>query len=338
MAAIPFSGDITLLNRYYDQMKRYVSFLDSTAKNNLIFTGLGDWYDIGPKPVWGSQLTPVSFTATAIYYYDCQIMSQIAEVLNKTVDAGLYQQKASAIKASFNKTFFDPVKISYATGSNTTLAMPLFFNLVDEQYGKTLIDTLVSNIRKAGNAFNSGEVGYRFLLGSLANEGYSNVIYDMNNQSDKPGYGYQLKMGATSLTEKWDAGVGDFGSQNHFMSGQINEWFFHDLVGISPDETGAGFRKFIIKPALLKTIDWVKGSYASISGNISCQWKRSGTQLAIDVTVPINTTATVILPVSNPDKINWGTQKKGVAFIEKDAATVTFQLQSGSYHFTVKED
>ncbi|WP_428331544.1 family 78 glycoside hydrolase catalytic domain [Mucilaginibacter sp.] len=332
-----FSGDVVLLNRYYSQMKRYVAFLDSTTKDNILYTGLGDWYDIGPKPAWGSQLTPVSFTATAIFYYDCQIMSRIAGILGKTEDAALYKQKELAVKTAFNKMFFDPVKVSYSTSSNTTLAIPLFFNLADSQYRKKISENLVADIRKAGNSFTSGEVGYRFLLEALATEGYSNVIYDMNNQTDKPGYGYQLKMGATALTEKWDAGVGDFGSQNHFMSGQINEWFFQHLIGISPDETGPGFRKFTIKPAFLKTLDWVKGSYKSISGNIKCEWKREQGKLTIDVTIPINTEATLYLPTDKLGMGNFQNKAEGVKFLGEKSGVFSLRVASGTYHFTINE-
>ncbi len=90
-------------------MKNYVDFLASTATNHIITTGLGDWYDIGPKPAWGSQLTPVSFTGTAIYYYDNLIMHNIAKQLGKQHDAENFKNKSEAIRASFNNEFYKPV-------------------------------------------------------------------------------------------------------------------------------------------------------------------------------------------------------------------------------------
>ena len=76
----------------------------------------------------------------------------------------------------------------------------------------------------------------------------------MNNQSEKPGYGFQLKHGASSLTEAWDTGFGS--SQNHFMLGQINEWFFRDLAGIQLNPEKPGFSQIIIKPALVGNLTW----------------------------------------------------------------------------------
>ena len=238
-----FSGDISLLRDYYDRMTRYVAFLSSTAEDNIINFGLGDWYDLGPKAPWGSQLTPVPLTATAIYYYDSVIMAQTAALLGKTDDAKRFEAQAQAVRLSFNRAFFKAASGTYATGSQTADALPLFLGLVEPERRRALAEAIVADIRQRGNAFTSGDVGYRFLLRALAMEGRSDVIFDMNNQSEKPGYGYQLKMGATSLTEKWDASVGSFGSQNHFMLGQINEWFFNDLVGIAPDPLAPGSRQ-----------------------------------------------------------------------------------------------
>lgn len=334
-----FSGDVSLLERYYDRMKNYVFFLSTQAKKSIITTGLGDWYDIGPKEPWGSQLTPESFTGTAVYYYDNWIMYRIAERLNKKQDAIAFKASSEQIKAAFNKKFYNAETGVYATGSQTCAAMPLFFGLCPPEKRQALLDRLVKDIRSHNNSFTTGEVGYRFLLRALADAGRSDVVYDMNNQSERPGYGYQLKMGATSLTEKWDAGVGNFGSQNHFMSGQINEWFFNNLIGISPDESGPGFRQFIIKPALLNDLEWVKGAYASASGDVKCEWKKAGGKTTVSVTVPPNTSATIHLPVKKGEMILESMkpvkQAIGVKSIAGTGEDQAFQLQSGSYQFTI---
>lgn len=332
-----FSGDVSLMRTYFPKMKRYLAYLESTSKDNLLHTGLGDWYDIGPKPAWGSQLTPVSFTATAIYFYDHEVMSHMAGLLGLKEDSAMYAQKAKVIRAAFNKTFFNETTNRYATGSNTTYAMPLFLNIAASEKRKALTDQLVADIRGQDNSFNSGEVGFRFLLGALAKEGHSDLIYDMNNQSERPGYGYQLKIGATALTEKWDGGVGSFGSQNHFMSGQINEWFFNGLAGIGTDENGPGFRKIIIKPAIVGDLNWVKGSYQTVSGLISSVWERKDNQLSLNISIPPNTEATVYVPTINVEGIResgrFPAKAVGVKFIKYDNGDAVYKISSGSYHF-----
>src|SRR5258707_382297 len=97
-------------------------------------------------------------------------------------------------------------------------------------------DAIVQDVRNRTNSLTAGDVGYRYLLRALAEGERSDVIFDMNNQSDRPGYGLQLKKGATSLTEAWDARRSS--SQNHFMLGKIMEWFYHDLAGLQCDPTG----------------------------------------------------------------------------------------------------
>ena len=92
----------------------------------------------------------------------------------------------------------------------------------------------------------AGDVGYRYVLRALADGGRSDVIFEMNHQSERPGYGYQLARGATSLTEAWDANPRS--SQNHFMLGQIIEWFYGDLAGLAPDPAFPGFKRVRIRP------------------------------------------------------------------------------------------
>lgn len=332
-----FSGDLSLIRTYYDRMKRYLGFLDGLAKDHILNVGLGDWYDIGPKPAWGSQLTPVAFTATVIYYYDYQVMAQMASLLGKEDDAKRFTATTEKIRQAFNAKFYNPVSGIYSTGSNTTQSMPLAFGLAEPEHRKRLVDTLVADIRGRGNAFNCGEVGYRFLLKALAMEGHSDLIYDMNNQSEKPGYGYQIKQGATSLTEKWDGSVGSFGSQNHFMSGQINEWFFNDLVGIGVDESGPGFRKFIVHPMVVGDLKWVKGSYQSVSGLITVSWKKLEGQFTLEVSIPANTSATVFVPALSVSGVQEGSvpalQAKGVKFLRMEAGCAVFEVLSGLYTF-----
>jgi len=152
-------------------------------------------------------------------------------------------------------------------------------------------------VRQHGNAITAGDVGYRYLLQALAEGGRSDVIFDMNNQSDKPGYGYQLKMGATSLTEAWNANRSD--SQNHFMLGQIMEWFYADLAGISSDPAGPGFKKIIIRPQPVGDVTWVKAAYDSVHGRIAVEWKKADGKFSLHVEIPANTRATVYLPTTH---------------------------------------
>ena len=330
-----FAGDLELLRKHYDAMARYLAYLGSRATNSIVSHGLGDWYDLGPKPPGFAQLTPMALTATAFYYCDARVLAQTAALLGKTEDAKRYEELAAQIRSAFNQTFFDPALARYGTGSQCANAIPLVMGLVDESARPAVLADLVRDVRDHGNALTTGDVGYRYLLRALAEGGRSDLIFDMNNQSAKPGYGYQLAHGATSLTEAWDGGR--HSSQNHFMLGQLMEWFYHDLAGIGCDPAGPGFKRILIKPAVVGDLSWVKADYESIHGLIHCDWRRQEDRLALKVTIPANTTATVFMPAASADTVTErgkpAARSKGVQFLRQEKGCAVYAIGSGSYEF-----
>lgn len=330
-----FAGDIELLRRNYDTMKRYVAFLATRATNNLLSHGLGDWYDIGPKPPGVSQLTPIALVATTFYFYDHRALAQAAALLGKSDEAKQFAAKAEEIRHTFNGKFFDATKQSYATGSQCANAIPLVMGMVEPAHRAAVVDALVRDVRARGNALTAGDVGYRYLLRALAEGGRSDVIFDINNQSEKPGYGYQLKMGATSLTEAWDAGRGS--SQNHFMLGQINEWFYHDLAGIAADPAAPGFKNVVIKPQPVGGVTWARASFNSVRGRVASEWKHSGGKFRLNLEVPANGTATVYLPAHSTESIRESgrvlSAARGIKLLRQDGGRVVFAVDSGRYEF-----
>jgi hypothetical protein len=331
-----FTGDTTLLRRYYEPMTRYVAYLTSRAKDGIVSHGLGDWYDIGPNPPGFAQLTPPALTATAFYYYDAWILAQAAALLGKPADAKRYESLAAQIRTAFNAKFYDASKGSYSTGSQCANAIPLVMNLVEPANRPAVVDAIVADVQSRGNAITAGDVGYRYLLRALAEGGRSDVIFTMNNQSEKPGYGYQLKQGATSLTEAWDARPGS--SQNHFMLGQIMEWFYHDLAGIGSDPASPGFKQITIKPQPVGDVTWCRATYHSVRGPITSDWKRESGAFTLRITIPANTAATVFVPSKSSATVtesgvpvNRGT---GVTFLRQEGDRSVFRVGSGSYTFT----
>ena len=330
-----WTGDAGLLSRSYGMMQRYVDYLGSRSAGHIVSHGLGDWYDIGPNPPGRAQLTPVSLTATAFYYRDAWILSRVSRLLGKPSEAAQYQALAAQIGAAFNQTFFDPAAGRYATGSQCANAIPLVMDLVAPKQRSRVLDAVVADVRGRGNALTAGDVGYRYLLRALADGGHSDVIFDMNNQSEKPGYGYQLAHGATSLTEAWDASRNS--SQNHFMLGQINEWFYHDLAGIQGDPAGPGFKKIIIKPAVVGDLTWVKAAYNSVRGRIACEWKREGDRFSLNVTIPPNTTATICVPAKDAGSVTENgqpaAQSAGIRILPPAEGAAVYAVGSGDYAF-----
>ncbi|MGL4941656.1 MAG: family 78 glycoside hydrolase catalytic domain [Thermoguttaceae bacterium] len=334
-----FAGDRALLERYYEPMVRYIDYLETKAVDSILDFGLGDWFDIGPGAPGESQLTPKSLTATATFYQDVVAMTAFARLLGKTDDVSRFEKRAREIHAAFQAKFFDAATGTYATNSQTANAMPLALGMVPPEHEASVLAAIVKDIESRNNSLTSGDVGYRYLLMALAKYGRSDVIFAMNNHSERPGYGMQLAKGATSLTEAWDANPGP--SQNHFMLGQLNEWFFHDLAGIAPDESHPGFASVVLKPAVVGDIEWVRADYRSVRGLIRSHWKRSGDKFVWEIELPPNTVGTVVLPISSLDAISESGRQlasargvTGVAIVPTtDAAYITLKIGSGRYTF-----
>jgi len=333
-----FCGDLDLLRTHYADMKRYFAYLENSASNHIIHLSLGDWFDLGPKKSGASQNTPPPVTATAFYFHDAWILSQTAGLLGKPDEAQTFAAKAETIRRAFNEKFFDETKGTYATGSQCANALPLVFGIVEPSHSNAVLASLVKDVAAHDGQMTAGDIGFRFLLQALAQGGRSDLIYQMINQDEKPGYGYMLKKGETSLTEAWDANLTT--SHNHFMLGHITEWFYKDLVGIDCDPAGPGFRKIIIKPTPVGDLTWAKASYDSARGKISSEWRLEGGQFKLDVRIPANTTATVFLPARSADAITESgkelAQATGVKFLRQENDQSVVAIESGAFSFTVK--
>ena len=326
-----WTGDVAVLRRYYAPMKRYTDYLTTRAQDGIINYGLGDWYDLGPAKPGKAQLTPIALTATALYYDDVNILAQTAQLLGQSDDAARYSAQAVTVRAAFQQKFYNADTGQFATGSQTANAMAVALGLADPAQASRA----VQDIRGRGNALTSGDVGYRYLLRTLAQGGRSDVIFDMNNQSDRPGYGYQLAHGATSLTEAWDTRTG---SQDHFMLGHIMEWFYHDLAGIQIDPSAPGYQNTVIAPSPVGDLTWAKAAYNSVHGRIESEWHRDGSNFTLRVVIPANTTATVSLPTTEANSVQESgqplAQNKGVRFLKIENGSAVFAINSGRYFFT----
>lgn len=328
-----FTGDLTLLASSYEAIERYVAYLGGKAEDGILDHGLGDWYDIGPKPPGESQLTPVALTATAFYYQDAEILHQAAVLLGKKDAAEKYKALAQSIREAFQARFYDARTHQFSTGSQCANSIPLVMDLVPRSDREAVLAHVVEDVEK--NGMTAGDVGYRYLLCALSEGGRSDVIHALNNQSDKPGYGMQLKRGATALTEAWDALPSS--SQNHFMLGQINEWFFHDLAGIRFDREQPGFGRIRIDPVAVGDLTWVKASYRSNRGLIRSEWRKDGGQRILAVSIPANTTASVFVPARDFSAVTESgkpaSESPGVKFLRMEGPSAVFEIGSGTYRF-----
>jgi hypothetical protein len=321
-------GDKEVLRDNYEMITRYLTYLGLKSNDHILTQGLGDWYDLGPKAPGFSQLTPKGLTATAFYYYDLNIAANIARLLGKTADAEADEKLALEVKQAYNKMFYNQQTGQYGTGSQTANAISVYMGLVDPNDKQLVTNNIVKDLRDHNNALTSGDIGFKYLLRSLEEAGRSDVIYAMNNRIDVPGYGYQVTHGATSLTESWAMGGS---SQNHFMLGELMEWFYEGLAGIKPAKDGVAFKKIDIKPELVGNITYAKASYNSPYGIIATDWKKTAGKFEITVQIPANTTATIYLPSKKAAKVM--EDGKAVSAVSYKDGRAIIKRGSGIYHF-----
>jgi alpha-L-rhamnosidase len=323
-------GDKQVLADNYATMQRYLKYIAGKADKGILKQGLGDWYDIGPKSPGLSQNTPQGLTATAIYHYDLQITEKVARLLGKSADATQYQKLAIEVKQSFNNSFFNAQSKQYGTGSQTANAMAIYCGLVEPQYKAAVVENIVQDLRNRNNSLTAGDIGYRYLLRVLDDEGRSDIIYAMNNRSDVPGYGYQLAKGATALTESWQALAGV--SNNHLMLGHLMEWFYSGLAGIRQTSNSVAFRNIEIRPEPVGDVNHAEAKSQTPYGIIGSRWLREGEMFTLDIDIPANSNAVVYLPVGKTAKLS--VNGKAASNTTNANGKAMLKVGSGKYHIT----
>jgi alpha-L-rhamnosidase len=330
------TGDLSAIRAQVDVMHRYVAYLSTRAHDGIIDYGLGDWYDIGPGDPGYSKLTTAGLTATAIYYQDIRALQKAAALLGKTDESRQYARQADEVRNSFNARFFHAGDHRYDKGSQTAQAMPLVLGLVPEVERSAVLEALVSDIRAHNNHVTAGDVGYHYLVEALLEGDRSDVLLDMLERTDTPSYGYQLAQGATSLTEAWDANRDS--SQDHFMLGDIEEWFYRGLGGINVDFAGEGSQPLILRPAVVGNLKWVRTSYQSALGTIESSWERGPQRMEYNFTIPPNTAALIDLS-SPPDEavtVNGAAPAKATGVISVKPSGNRLQIEVGSGRYLIR--
>ncbi|MGD9635079.1 MAG: glycoside hydrolase family 78 protein [Pirellulales bacterium] len=326
-----YLGDSSLLDKHYEQHRRYVDFLTAHSKEGIVEIGLGDWLS------WKTD-TSASVTSTAYYYVDTLIVAETARRLGLVEDAERYEKLAVSIRAAFNREFYDAATASYANGSQAALSCALYQGLAEPGDRPAVLKSLETVIAKNDDHVDCGILGAKYMMNVLSAEGRTDLAYKIAAQETQPGWGWWFSQGATTLWEAWK----QEGSNNHIMFGDVAAWFTKNLAGIQPDLDSPGFTHFLLKPQPVGDLTWAKASYNSIRGKIACDWKLADGQLAVDVVVPANTTVTLWLPTKDPDSVREGGQSlaaaKGVEISGSERNVVRLKLGSGNYRFTAAFD
>lgn len=275
-------GKTELLKKHYTMGQRYVSYLLSKSKDGILNYGLGDWLDVGHYPMHPAN-TPIPVTATAILYQDLCVMGKIAAVLGRGDESEMYGNRAEECRKAFNRAFFYPLPHTYATGSQTANAMALYLDIPDKAERQRVLENLVEDIQMRKNHFTGGDVGHPYILRALGKCGRSDIVAQNFSKTDFPSYGYQVLCNATTLCEDWDGPNPEHPvmSQNHFMLGGAEEWFYRYLAGIHLDASAE--EKIRIAPCFPDEVEWVECKTLTVAGECRVYWKKEKESISVEI-------------------------------------------------------
>jgi alpha-L-rhamnosidase len=334
-------GDKQVLENQYESMKAYLNYVRGVAKNDLWNTGFqfADWLSyrvddskgmIGQK----SAVTDNYLVAQCFFAYNTELMVKTARILGKTEDYKEWEKLLDRIKLQFQKEFMT-ANGRLISDTQTAYILALQFDMIPGNLRAAALERLVNNIKSYQYHLTTGFLGTPFLNPVLTRFGRNDVAYALLLQDTYPSWLYPVKAhGATTIWERWDSMKPDSTFQdpgmtsfNHYAYGAIGDWMYRTIGGIDTEEfDGAGYKQIVIKPELGGKLSYAKTSLDTPYGKVSTDWTVNLTGFTLKVEVPVNTSATVILPPF------------GSNIRSQDGVQITgdrVRIGSGSYTFTI---
>lgn len=360
------TGDISILEETYEIMKEYMANVMEDGMN----ARYGDWVAM--------EGTAPQFMSAMYQALDASRMAKVATLLGHTTDAEMYAAEAQRVIDLAKEKYVDEndnlLSVSadgfdrgflidlFKDNSQTSIIWALKMGMYDSEAQKqNFIENLLINIENKNRTerFNSGEntlstgfLGVNELLPVLSENELSNKAYDLLLQDQMPSWLNEVRLGATTTWERWNAyteeyGFDDYGmnSFNHYAYGSVVEWMVEYMAGIQKDEQNPGFKHIILQPTMdtgdqyndQERINSVKAQFDSSYGTIVSNWTSNEGELnTYEAVVPTNTTATLYLPIED---VTVAQDIPGVKYqgsLERFGAKVAqFELQSGGYKFSI---
>ncbi|MFK7790853.1 MAG: family 78 glycoside hydrolase catalytic domain [Phycisphaeraceae bacterium] len=327
-----FYDDPQILERMYEPMKQWVGWYEARADDGLAEVGgFGDWVAL--------EDTPPELCGTAYYAHSSRVLSHVAGLLGKQGDASRYAEQADRAAQAYHRKYFDSQAGHYQPNTQTAQLLSLHFDLAPEPLRQGIADHLAQLVKQCGDKPATGFVGTALLLPVLTRFGYHELAYRVLNTRAFPSLGYMIDQGATTVWERWntDKEGPEMNSRNHFCLGAMAQWFYEELVGITPDAQVAGFRKVRLEPKPVGDLTHAKLRYISPQGPIEVHWQRQGDRLVYEVSLPANVQAELHLPSSSPNATEVACLHEGGAGAERKAGSdshACYTLEPGQYRLT----
>ncbi len=344
-------GDKKILEDQYNSMKAWVEYMHKKSRNNLWNTGFdfGDWLFYRPDDDNSGRaaVTDKYLIAQCFYAHSTQLLINAAKVLGRTDDFTFYTDLLEKIKEAFREEYVTP-NGRLVSGTQTAYVLALNFDMLPESLRKQAAERLVENIKSYDDHLTTGFLGTPYLCEVLTRFGYDSVAYKLLLQDTYPSWLYPVKMGATTIWERWDGEKPDstfenpgMNSFNHYAYGAIGDWMYRKMVGLDTYEDGVGYRHIQIQPHPGGGLSYASASLDTYYGKVSNSWKIENHRIVMDVAIPANTRATIYLPATNAGDIsesgNTLSAVKGFSIKDAKDGYVIIDTGSGEYHFIIQQ-
>ncbi|MEP7141775.1 MAG: family 78 glycoside hydrolase catalytic domain [Ferruginibacter sp.] len=342
-------GDRRILEQQYVSMKAWVGFMEQKSKQDLWNTGFhfGDWLFYRPDDDndGRSAITDKYLIAQCFFAHSTQLLINAARVLGNTGDEAKYKALLDKIKVAFLKEYVTP-NGRLVSGSQTAYVLALHFDMLPQELRAQAATRLVANVNDYNNHLTTGFLGTPYLCHVLTRFGHTDIAYKLLLQQTYPSWLYPVKMGATTIWERWDGQKPDSSFQtpgmnsfNHYAYGAIGDWMYRVIAGIDTYEDGPGYKHIRIMPHIGGDLTFVNADLQTGYGLVSAHWKIENGVTVLEVQVPANTRATVYIPADDEKTVKEGAEPlanvKGITISGKEDGYIMVEIGSGNYHFSV---
>jgi alpha-L-rhamnosidase len=330
-------GDTRVIEQNYEAMAAWLDYLTANSSGYLRpDAGYGDWLNLDDE-------TPRDLVGTAYFAHVANLMAQMAEAVGKPDDAARYRTLFDNIRAAFQDAYLTAPDGTLPGDTQAGYVLALAFDLVPDEDRAALAEHLVRNVAERDWHLSTGFLGTPELLRVLADTGHLDVAYRLLTQRSYPSWGYEVEQGATTMWERWDSIRPDgsfqdpsMNSFNHYAYGAVGNWMYRTIAGINDDPAQPGYRHTQIKPQPGGGLTSAKATFESMYGTIVSSWRQAGPQLMLDVTIPVNTTATVWVPAADRESVRELGGTGGVEFQRMQDGFAVFEVGSGRYRFSAR--
>ena len=339
-------GDKRILAEQYNTMRAWVEYMHKRAGDKNLWTGdphFGDWLAFASnRSDYPGATTEKDLIATAYYAHSSKLLSQIAAIIGNNEDAKYYSNLSEAVKKAFIDEFVTK-NGRVVSHTQTGYCLALAFDLLPENLRKNAADFLSADVQKMGH-LTTGFVGTPLLCKTLAATGHENQAFFLLKLKKYPSWLYPVTQGATTIWERWDGQKPDgsfqdvgMNSFNHYAYGAIGEWLYKYVAGVDIDPENPGYKHILLYPHPGGQLTRASAELNSMYGPVKSAWNLDQAQFTYEVTIPANTTATVMLPHADPATVTINqlplSANKEYKAEQKGDQTIV-QLGSGNYKFT----